>query len=404
MNAPASPDAPPDFSRRIPQLDGLRGIAIALVLVYHYAGNVVDFVPPYIKPFVQLGGLGWSGVDLFFVLSGFLIGGILLDARGSSNYFRVFYWRRICRIFPLYFAFLAAFYVVSHFQHWPELDTLFNPQIPWQVSVTFNQNLWMAVHNELGAMTLHPTWSLAVEEQFYLTLPAIILLVKGRRLLYLLGCGIVAAPLFRLILFLVRPQDYMATYVLLPCRMDSLLLGVVTAYLLRAKNVLEFARAHRRHLWTVIEVLTVICGLFTVRASPHDPVTMLIGVDCLGLLFTCVLVASLLDESLANVLRTKWLMGLGTIAYGVYMFHQPAFGFAAVLLRSYTTNWAVTTVLSLLLTIAAAKASWEWFEKPIVNFGRRKVYVRPMYRPEVTNFDHVAESIAGSAVELNDAV
>src|SRR3954453_12821145 len=84
---------------RIPELDGLRGIAVLLVVTWHYFGN--DTVHAWALPF----RLGWSGVDLFFVLSGFLIGGILLENRGTQGYFQCFYGRRFCRIFPLYYAY-----------------------------------------------------------------------------------------------------------------------------------------------------------------------------------------------------------------------------------------------------------------------------------------------------------
>src|SRR5882762_1654744 len=131
---------------RIPELDGLRGVAIAMVLVSHYA--VFGFVTKhgsltsYLK---ALPGLGWSGVDLFFVLSGFLIGGILLDARESSNYFQVFYARRFFRIVPLYSICLFVIFIltksivpliVPRF-HWPGLD-----RIPWYGYALFLQNFW----------------------------------------------------------------------------------------------------------------------------------------------------------------------------------------------------------------------------------------------------------------------
>jgi peptidoglycan/LPS O-acetylase OafA/YrhL len=108
--------------------------------------------------------LGWSGVDLFFVLSGFLIGGILLDARESPNYFRVFYRRRVCRIFPVYFAFLVAFFLAAHFSQSANVQDFFRPPIPWLACATFIQNFWMAVHHNRGGIALNPIWSLAVEE------------------------------------------------------------------------------------------------------------------------------------------------------------------------------------------------------------------------------------------------
>ena len=99
--------------RRIPALDGLRGLAILLVLLWHYLQNLLrDELGPAAVQLKRALALSWSGVDLFFVLSGFLIAGLLLDHRGSERYFRTFYIRRVCRIFPLYYAHLALFALV----------------------------------------------------------------------------------------------------------------------------------------------------------------------------------------------------------------------------------------------------------------------------------------------------
>src|SRR5579872_27934 len=143
------------FSRRIPQLDGLRGVAILLVLVYHYVSFAIQYGAPHFVTVLSIpANIGWSGVNLFFVLSGFLLGGILLDARGSPNYFRTFYIRRICRIFPLYFAFLVTAFVACKALHSPA-------QIPWWYCPAFLQNFWMAVHNNFAGPFLTPTWTLA---------------------------------------------------------------------------------------------------------------------------------------------------------------------------------------------------------------------------------------------------
>ena len=164
-----------DSSTRIPALDGLRGIAILLVLLRH---SVFEFHPnsKFFSHLLVAGRLSWSGVDLFFVLSGFLIGGILLDAIASPRYFKTFYVRRAYRILPLYAVVMALFslrYVTSHGSAGP-LGSFSHSPIPWASYVTFTQNIWMAWLGTFGVGAVAATWSLAVEEQFYLTVPFII--------------------------------------------------------------------------------------------------------------------------------------------------------------------------------------------------------------------------------------
>jgi peptidoglycan/LPS O-acetylase OafA/YrhL len=367
--------SPPDFSRRIPQLDGLRGVAIALVIVFHYVNFAVETgAPQATNVLVRLTSLGWSGVDLFFVLSGFLIGGILLDARGSENYFQVFYLRRVCRIFPLYFAFLGIAFAAAHIWRW---QSLFEPKIPWQACVLFCQNFWMAWHRMELRGALNPTWSLAVEEQFYLLIPAVIYLVKPNRLLWIVGSGIVLAPLVRLAIFLENPELTTATYVLLPCRMDALLLGVGAGYFLRQPGAWEKLRKHLRGLWTGIEVLTLVSIVLFIWVSPGDTprvVNQVIGYDCVDLLYVCILLACLVDERFAGALSARWLRGLGTIAYGVYLLHLLVFGVIVMGLGSYANRGAIALMLALAATVIIAKVSWEWFEKPLVRLGHRIGY------------------------------
>src|SRR5438445_3828919 len=138
--------APLNLSGRIPELDGLRGLAIGSVLIWHYF-----MVPTITAPATPLsyalvlGRLTWTGVDLFFVLSGFLIGGILLDARKASNYFQVFYTRRFFRIVPIYAAILLLFpalLAVAQRMHHGDFTGLQEP-LPWYSFWTFTQNFWM---------------------------------------------------------------------------------------------------------------------------------------------------------------------------------------------------------------------------------------------------------------------
>lgn len=370
-------DSPLNSSRRIPQLDGLRGIAIFLILVFHFAGGVSGIQPRLPMLLAYPINFGWIGVDLFFVLSGFLIGGILLDARRAPNYFRVFYRRRVCRIFPIYFVCLIAVYFAAHYARFPDLPNLLQPMVPLQSSVTFTQNFWMAYRNDSGAFAWAPTWSLAIEEQFYLTLPALIYYAKPDRLLRFLIGGIILAPLTRLAIYLANPRLLSAMAYLLPCRMDSLLFGVAIAYFLRRPGAWEYLREHRSKLWTAVEVLTCLSLPFMLFRTQYSPVVLLAGYDFLGLLFSGVLLLALTEENVARLLRIKWLMSLGTISYFVYLIHEFVLGLTYLAVRRYTTSWALTVLLSLTLTILIAQLSWEYFEKPFVALGHKERYDLP---------------------------
>src|SRR6266436_10069272 len=159
--------APPvNLSGRVPELDGIRGIAIGMVLIAHFFLVVSRPGSPLAYALVPL-RLDWSGVDLFFVLSGFLIGGILLDARESSNYFRVFYTRRFFRILPLYLVCLLAtllLYALTQAGLGPRIAWLWTSEkpVPWFSYPLFLQNFWMAVRSTPGIFPISVTWSLAV--------------------------------------------------------------------------------------------------------------------------------------------------------------------------------------------------------------------------------------------------
>src|SRR5216684_4285326 len=186
-----------DLSGRIPELDGIRGVAIGMVLIAHLFAVASRPGSALAYALVPL-RLDWTGVDLFFVLSGFLIGGILLDARGSSNYFHVFYKRRFFRIVPIYAAILLVLPGLVSAAQWTnhgDFTWLKANALPWYSYWTFTQNLWMTHAASLGANALAITWSLSIEEQFYLSLPILVRLLSGRWLLACVLIGICAAPL-----------------------------------------------------------------------------------------------------------------------------------------------------------------------------------------------------------------
>lgn len=201
------PRASRRFLPHIPELDGIRGLAILLVVVYHYF-----FEPAVVRPGSNLWHaiaplrLGWTGVDLFFVLSGFLIGGILLDARGASNFFRTFYIRRFYRIVPIYAVLLGLCFFITFLvkrAYIPEFTWMTENRLPWTSYLCFGQNIWMAVHGSWGSGDLRPTWSLAVEEQFYLTLPIVIWFLETRLLRKVLVGIVAGVPVLRTILWIL---------------------------------------------------------------------------------------------------------------------------------------------------------------------------------------------------------
>src|SRR5271170_207550 len=201
----------PDSPGRIPELDGLRGLAILLVVICHYIADAEHSqLGFWWHHFLSALSVGWSGVDLFFVLSGFLIGGILLDSRNSPRYFRTFYLRRIYRILPIYYtwvALYAAIVAVGVYLLPGRMPVAARDLGVVPVYVLFLQNAFSSP-SVFQAQWLGVTWSLAVEEQFYLFAPPLVRMISTRRLAYALGTIVCAAPLLRYMAFRYLPQTY----------------------------------------------------------------------------------------------------------------------------------------------------------------------------------------------------
>jgi len=376
-------------SLRIPELDGIRGIAIFLVLVWHYGAGLAQTQDRTITGFfVRALGFTWSGVDLFFVLSGFLIGGILLDNKEAVNYFKVFYFRRVCRIFPLYFAWLSLFIVLGWiFQSLAStfpFDEVFVDRIPRWSHATFTQNFLMAAYGDLGSRWLGVTWSLAIEEQFYLILPCMIRFLSSRRLLHTLVVLIVAAPIARTAFFFIHTNAGLPGYVLLPCRADALLLGVLCAYILRNETVRGYVTSHPRLLYVVFTGLLLTFGNLLLDSPPITTLAMTsYGYSLLALLYSCFLLIAVTERrgAISWIARNPVLRGLGVLAYGVYLFHQGISVLChALILRQVpqvqTLMDMIVMLCALVVTIGMAFVSWTVFERPLVQFGHALKYAR----------------------------
>jgi peptidoglycan/LPS O-acetylase OafA/YrhL len=363
--------------KRIPELDGLRGVAILMVLAYHYGGWE----------------WGWTGVDLFFVLSGFLIGGILMDNKSATNYYSVFYTRRAYRILPLYAVTIAMLplLLATHY----EWFTVGN-KIPWYAYATFTQNFWMVKLEKLGTMALAVSWSLAIEEQFYLTLPIIVRNVSRSTLIRICCYGIALAPVLRIGVGLWHPHNWIALWALMPMRMDALLLGVLAAWIVRSEHMLTKLRAHNGR---AIFILT--CGvamLYRFTPTVDNPIMQSFGYTWIAFFYACVLLQVVtFDSYSAKMLRAKWLGYIGGLAYGIYLLHEIVLGlvFGFTGQGEPTIDWyhAPLIVICAILTIGLADLSFKCLEQPMLKRGARS-----KYHEMDTVLDVVGQSVAGSIV------
>lgn len=377
----------PTVARRIPELDGLRGVAIGLVMAYHYFYLPSEgHTGPILSHFRNLLGIAWSGVDLFFVLSGFLIGGILLDARSAVNYFRVFYTRRFFRILPIYTAVLLLFPLVlavsKSLTHY-DFPWLTEAALPWYCYWTFAQNVWMSVLMNLGANGLKVTWSLAIEEQFYLTLPLLIRIFTGLPFKALIFAGILLAPVSRVSIGLWWHHNWIARFVLMPCRADALLLGVLVALLLRDPKWRDKIQSGGRTFAVLLPgFFAGVVALNFWAPNVGSPATQSVGYTWLGMFYALVLANAVTRPSstFSRALRTGWLKWLGSIAYATYLLHQTVQGLVyGILWHSAPELSGVPTFLTALgalaISLVLAAISWRYFEAPLVRFGHKISYL-----------------------------
>jgi len=352
---------------RVPALDGVRGLAICLVLSWHaMPGGLPNH--PHLAWIVKLGRFSWSGVDLFFVLSGFLIGGILLDAARSPAYFKTFYIRRAYRILPPYALLLAIALLVERSFAWLP---------PYLV---FLQNFWMAAKGSFGMPLIGMTWSLAVEEQFYLSLPLLIRYAPRRVLGGVLGLVVLCAPLLRSLAVHSFAGKTLAAYVLMPCRADALCSGVLIALAYRTPSLWKKVLKRRNYVYVALALVFAV-GLYIMlgdfRGAPADSFGQ--GYSMLAALYSLLLLGTLLSPTLSRCFSWSPLRFMGVIAYGLYLFH---YGFidmfrwlaAKLFVSNISRAESVASLVSVVVCIGFAALSWKYFEKPLLERGHRHAY------------------------------
>jgi peptidoglycan/LPS O-acetylase OafA/YrhL len=394
MTPPLRSDSASTFSARvtrahIPVLDGMRGIAVLCVMILHFA--LLSPATGAEQLFFDVTRAGWIGVDLFFVLSGFLITGILYDAKGGAHFFRNFYMRRVLRIFPLYYAFLVLVLILLPMVR-PAAATPAGTQLwlwTYLSNVLFARVGWEGVPGH----TTH-LWSLAIEEQFYLLWPLVVFLASRRRLLQICVGAIVFAELTRIGLHYTAPNG-IAGYALMPARIDALAVGALVAVLAReasgAAVLLRFSRPVMigAALWLGVVIAWTQLAVGAIL-PPLDVRIQLGAYTAIALLFGALLVRAIAapDSSRrARLLNSATLAAFGRYSYALYLVHilvrnvfhgqlAQVEGKLPTLLGSQLPAQVGVLLAGIGISYALAFTSWHLFEKHFLALKRFFNYER----------------------------
>jgi len=366
----SAPDQQPRAATsRIEALDGLRGIAIGLVLFHH---TVTGALPE--GRLTAMLHLFWSGVDLFLVLSGYLIGSILIKNRSSPKLFPVFYARRALRILPLYYLTLALIFFKLHGQA--------GDWAPGWYYLSFTSNVWIAMANSWHFLPLAITWSLAVEEQFYLVAPLVCRFTPRKYLGWVIASGCLLPWIARCLLLLGPESWRLSGHVLTPFRADSFAFGMLVAWSVitpEGQSLRTFLTRHWRVL-AGVSALGVAALLFrnTAEASPD---ALLYGYTALASFWAVIVAAAVNSRSIPflRVARLSGLCHLGRHAYFIYLWH----GIVITSLHTRIAEWGLTiglggvplvAVAEIGITWGLATLSWKLFENPFIKLGHRLEY------------------------------
>lgn len=341
--------------KRILALDGLRGLAAVTVVIAHYFGEV----PGGVERLQQ----GWLGVEVFFVLSGFLIGSIILRDADKPGFYASFYLKRTVRILPVYFITLAA--VFAAWMVFGGAAWFDAPQSPG-VYLIFGQNIVSAISGVPDTEWLRPAWTLAVEEQFYVLLPLLICFCPKRALPYVLALLWASATGFR-----VAFEGTLAGLLLLPARIDLFIAGVGAAWALTRFDLSRYVDVFR-----VATIPLLICGP-VIHVIGGLEAFMIYGQGILALGIASFILATALGAPDGKALLTSpALLFFGQISYALYLFHQPLNHLLhGVVLGArpalHSPEQVFVTVLAAGCSVGAAWLSWLYVEAPLLDWAKR---------------------------------
>jgi peptidoglycan/LPS O-acetylase OafA/YrhL len=373
--------ARPVKQAHFPELDGIRGLAILAVMALHFLAVHIDGERNNTEKLVDaIAGYGMWGVDLFFVLSGYLITGLLADTRDSAKYFSSFYMRRTLRIFPLYYGVLFVLMVLvprSFLEvHAPQALQMRAVQ-PWLWS--YLTNVYIAKTGSFSIPYVSHFWTLAIEEQFYLMWPLVVRFASRRTAICVAIALSVLALGSRIVLALTVSNDFWA-HVFTPCRLDTLCIGAAFALWVRGPEGWAVLRRAAKGVPLVVAAMLALMVFHSQGVSYQ--VALAIKEFLLAILFGAFVSTAAWPSGwkfMRASLRWRSLMLMGKYSYGLYVFHgiiADYLDFHDGLARfsrmagSRTGGLFLQAIFGSLLSLLIAVASYHAYEMPFLRLKR----------------------------------
>lgn len=354
-------------TRHVRALDGIRGLAVLMILVLHFVGNM-EATTPFESSVAHVFIYGSLGVDLFFVLSGFLITGILLEAKDKAGYFRNFYMRRALRIFPLYYGVLAVVFLVA-------------PQSRQVWAWVYGVNFYDAARGDFAFGCINHFWSLAVEEHFYFFWPLIVWICPKRRLLAVSASIAFASAALRM--FYASRVNAIALDVLTPFHLDALCFGGLLTTVARGPGGLTGLVRSLKIGAPLATALLVGLYAFNLWTPAWKMPLHELRASLFTVLFGVMIVAAVAmpaDSILSRVFCSRGMVSLGKYSYGIYVLHH----FFSYYFMTHRTEFVVAgwvgshllavfvqAAVGISLSVSAAWLSFRFFEKPFLDMKRR---------------------------------
>jgi peptidoglycan/LPS O-acetylase OafA/YrhL len=359
--------SPPSLRQHLPEIDGLRGVAVALVF-FNHSIQLFPGGPATGGTVWNPANGAWLGVDLFFLVSGYLITTILLASRSQERPFRVFWFRRALRIFPLAYFYLAVLVTLGLVRS--SFHELAHSSLPLWIGA-YVVNFHIAAHGWSLPEVSH-LWSLAIEEQFYLLWPLLVLWLPVRRLPLVLISIIALSPLLRW--YVSGASGSNAVYVLTYTRLDGLAMGALIATALQGPWRDKLFQTSRKLVVPSLLVIAVVLGIPLGVTAVHPLLFDIFGYSFVCMAFAVWTLRALDPTSRARrYLRVNPLRRIGTLCYGLYIWHPLVARFVrqGAVWSTVAVPRGVLGLLWLALTFLVANASYRWLEVPFLRLKSR---------------------------------